>query len=408
MEAPTAKIGLILSGGGARAAYQVGVLRAIAKWLPHLRQTPFPIICGTSAGAINAATLAMYADDFRTGVCRLEYHWKNLSVEDIYRADTLSLVRQIGHWLTSFLLGGLGKRNPRALLDNAPLAALLARMLDFSELERCLASGDLDALSITVSGYGSGQSVSFFQGQEHLHPWARANRVGARGNIGLEHLLASSAIPLVFPAVRINREYFCDGTIRQTAPLSPAVHLGANKVFVIGVSPPQLEPAERLSMPSYPTLAQVAGHLMNSVFLDGLEVDIERMQRINRTLALIPEPHRLHNQLALRHVDVLAIHPSVELEQIAYKHVHHFPPAMRFMLRGLGAMRRKGGVLASYLLFNKHYCRELIQLGYHDALAKREEILHFLDLGPGVEIKPSRHDVELQKPSSQLLPKQKR
>lgn len=392
------KIALILSGGGARAAYQVGVLRAIAKLLPEQQHTPFPIICGTSAGAINAATIATHSDRFRTGVCRLEYVWKNLCVGDIYYAHTYAILKKAGHWLLSFLVGGLGKRNPQSLLDNAPLEKLLSRMLNFDDVQRGLDKGTLEALSITVSGYGSGQSVSFFQGQEYLQPWTRAHRVGARSELGVDHLLASAAIPFVFAPVRLNREYFCDGTIRQSAPLSPAVHLGADKILVVGVSPQNEVVPERGQMMSRPSLAQVAGHIMNSIFLDSLEVDLERMHRINNTIKAIPAEERVKAGLPLRNVDVLTIYPSQALELIAVRHAKSFPWAMRFVLGGLGGMRRKGGVLASYLLFDKQYTRELIRLGYEDAMNMRKEILEFMgrtDLAKSISAFPSDDSSEI-------------
>lgn len=387
---PPPKIGLILSGGGARAAYQVGVLRAIAKMLPEERHTPFPIICGTSAGAINAATIATHSDRFRTGVCRLEYVWKNLRVGDIYYSDTLAILKKAGHWLLSFLVGGMGKRNPQSLLDNAPLEQLLSKMLNFEEIQRGIDKGSLEALSITVSGYGSGQSVSFFQGQSDLQPWSRAHRVGARADLSIDHLLASAAIPFVFAPVRLNREYFCDGTIRQSAPLSPAVHLGADKILVVGVSPQNEVMPDRAQMMNTPSLAQVAGHIMNSIFLDSLEVDLERMLRINNTIKSIPPSERAKAGLPLRNVEVLTIYPSQALELIAIRHAKSFPWAMRFVLGGLGGMRRKGGVLASYLLFDKQYTRELIRLGYEDAMNMRKEIIEFMgrtdeSVGPGVQ-----------------------
>lgn len=387
---PPPKIGLILSGGGARAAYQVGVLRAIAKMLPEERHTPFPIICGTSAGAINAATIATHSDRFRTGVCRLEYVWKNLNVGDIYYSDTFAILKKAGHWLLSFLVGGMGKRNPQSLLDNAPLEQLLSKMLNFDEIQRGIDKGSLEALSITVSGYGSGQSVSFFQGQSDLQPWSRAHRVGARADLSIDHLLASAAIPFVFAPVRLNREYFCDGTIRQSAPLSPAVHLGADKILVVGVSPQNEILPDRAQMMNTPSLAQVAGHIMNSIFLDSLEVDLERMLRINNTIKSIPPSERVKAGLPLRNVEVLTIYPSQALELIAIRHAKSFPWAMRFVLGGLGGMRRKGGVLASYLLFDKQYTRELIRLGYEDAMNMRKEIIEFMgrtdeNVGPGVQ-----------------------
>ncbi|QNM98330.1 patatin-like phospholipase family protein [Chitinimonas koreensis] len=375
-------VGLIMSGGGARAAYQVGVLRAIAKMLPPQADNPFQIICGTSAGGINAASLAAGATQFRKSVCKLEYVWKNLSVEDVYRTDVGTMCRYFFHWVGSLFTGGFGRLNPKAFLDNEPLGGLLERLIDFDGIEHSIQAGQLRALSITASGYNSGQSVSFFQAAPDLKGWNRAQRVGTRTRIELRHLLASAAIPFVFPAVQINREWFGDGSVRQVAPISPALHLGAEKVLVVGVSPPREEPLERLYAPDYPTLAQVAGHLMNSVFIDGMEVDLERIARVNRTLSFVPDEVKHRRDVQLREVEILVIAPSKPLEQIASRHTGRFPWTMRFVLGGLGALKRQGSVLASYLLFHRRYARDLIELGYTDAMRRRDDILKFLGYDP--------------------------
>lgn len=375
-------IGLIMSGGGARAAYQVGVLRAIAKMLPPNAVNPFKIICGTSAGGINAASLASGSTDFRKAVCKLEFVWKNLDVSDVYRTESGHVFANIGHWVLSMFAGGLGRRNPKAFLDNSPLSTLLQRLIDFDGIQRALDTGALHALSITASGYNSGQSVSFFQAIPGLQGWNRAQRVGARSVITVNHLLATSAIPFVFPAVRIHREYFGDGSVRQVAPISPALHLGADKILVIGVATPREPVTERLYAPDYPSLAQVAGHLMNSVFIDGMEVDLERIARVNRTLMFIPETTRNSPEVSLRPVDILVIAPSKQLEQLAARHIGYFPWALRFVLGGLGALKRQGSVLASYLLFHKRYARDLIELGYSDTMRRREDIQRFLGYDP--------------------------
>jgi NTE family protein len=371
-------VGLVLAGGGARAAYQVGVLKAIAEMLPEGTPNPFPIICGTSAGAINATALAIYARRFHTGVRRLNYVWRNFQVDRVFRSDAFGVLKTGLHWLATLLLGGLGKHNPQALLDRTPLRALLEQTLAFDEIQGSIDAGALRALSVTCSGYGSGQSVTFFQGVDSLPSWKRARRAGAAARITMEHLLASSAIPFMFAAVRINREYFGDGSMRQEAPISPALHLGAERVLVIGV---RNDTAATARPPAeYPTLAQIAGHVLNSIFFDALEADVERLQRINKTISLIPEAHLQEGAVMLRPVDVLVISPSEDLEQIASKHARFLPRPVRFLFRGLGAMKRGGSNLVSYLLFEKPYTRALIGLGYADAMVRRKEILEFLGL----------------------------
>ncbi|GGP19537.1 patatin-like phospholipase family protein [Silvimonas iriomotensis] len=369
---------LILSGGGARAAYQVGVLLAVARIWRHGEANPFPIICGASAGAINAAGLASRASDFQSSVRHLARSWLLLSPERVYRASVPALLKSAGHWVISVLAGGLGERNPKSLLDNAPLRDLLSELVDFEGIGRAVDDGSLLALSITASGYTSGQSVSFYQGAPTLpDTWQRASRIGLRAEISVDHLMASSAIPLVFPAARINREYFGDGSVRQIAPLSPAIHLGASKLLVIGVAP-HAEPPGREKVNEYPSLAQVAGHLLNSVFLDSLEADLERVQRVNNTISLLSEEVRAAHRTALRPLQVLTIAPSRPLERLVMPHRKRFPPGLRFLLGGLGAFRRQGSVLSSYLLFHGDYVRQLVKLGYRDAMKRRKELECFL------------------------------
>src|SRR6185437_12804326 len=230
----------------------------------------------------------------------------------------------------------------------------------------------------TCSGYTSGQSVSFFEAAPHVEGWKRQSRVGIRSRIGVEHLMASSAIPFLFPAHRLNREYFGDGSMRQIAPVSPALHLGADRVVVVGTARTHDEAPARTRGDLYPSLAQVAGHVMNSIFLDSLAVDLERLERINRTISCT-EPEQLRRMgLTLHHVDVLVLTPSEALDAIAVKHVRSLPASIRFLMRSVGAMRRGGANLASYLLFERGYCNELIELGYRDTLARRDEVAAFM------------------------------
>jgi len=373
-------IALVLTGGGARAAYQVGVLRAIGSLLEPRRPSPFPIICGTSAGAINAAALASGAGDFRRTVNQLAAVWKQFHARQVYRADTLGVMRTGGRWLGAFFVGGRGRNNPTSLLDNAPLARLLSAMLDLRGIRHSIDKGHLHAVSITASGYTSGESVSFCEGIPELSGWRRARRVGLFCEIGIEHLMASSALPFIFPAVRLNREFFGDGSMRQIAPLSPALHLGARRLLVVGTGRPTQ--AERRRTDAYPSLAQIAGHALNSIFLDSLETDLERLRRINNTLSLIPEAIRVQNNMALHRVEVLVMLPSRSLADIAAQHTQALPRPIRMLFRGIGAMGRSGANLASYLLFEAPYTPALMQLGYHDAMKRHEELVEFLGVKP--------------------------
>ncbi len=377
------RVGLILSGGGARAAYQVGVLKAIAQMLPKGASNPFPIICGTSAGAINAAVLAIYATRFQEGVKRLGLVWKNFRVHQVFRADAIGVLKSSLHWFIAMSLGGIGKYNPTSLLDRTPLQRFLERYVPCEEIQESIDAGAIRAVSVTASGYTSGKSVSFYQGVPSLIPWDRARRLGKASEITIDHLMASSAIPFVFPAVRVGRDYFSDGSVGQMAPISPALHLGADRVLVIGVRQPMSRDAPSEDPESYPPLAEVAGHILNSIFLESLEADLERLQRINRTLSAIPNHELKEGGVKLRHVDVLVISPSEDLEETAQRFAHHLPRPVRFLLRGVGARKQSGTSLVSYLLFEKPYCRRLIALGYADTMQRKDEVVKFLNYGSG-------------------------
>ncbi|MGH8642353.1 MAG: patatin-like phospholipase family protein, partial [Burkholderiales bacterium] len=360
------------------AAYQVGVLRALSELLPDDVRTPFPIICGTSAGAINAAVLAVDAGDFRRGVRRLMAVWKNFRVHHVYRADPWGAFANSLRWVLTVVTGGLLARRPVSLLDNAPLGELLAKHLDFDAIRRAIDSGQLTAFSVTCSGYTSGQSVTFFQGGAGLEPWQRARRIGVPMPIAVDHLLASSSLPFIFPPKQLNREYFGDGSMRQIAPVSPALHLGADRLLVIGVGRQlQLKP-DRAVTEAYPSLAQIAGHALNSIFLDSLEVDLERLQRINRTIEMIPADVLERNRYPLRKVDFRVISPSEDLEPIAVMHAGELPLTIRVLLNTVGGMRRSGANLLSYLLFERSYCRALIRLGYKDTMERKDDLVSFL------------------------------
>ncbi len=374
---------LILTGGGARAAYQVGVLKAIAEFLPRRARCPFEIICGTSAGALNAATLAVNAGNFRKGVQYLTNTWKNFHANHIYRTDVVGVFNNSMLWLAGVILNmvGVNRLTKVSLLDNTPLVELLEEILPCEQIQESIDRGFLHALGITASGYGSGQSVTFFQGAKQLVPWQRKGRIGISTRIEIKHLLASSALPFIFPATLINREYFGDGSMRQIAPISPALHLGATRVLIIGVSVNgNPEHPDRAGIGEYPSLASIAGHALSSIFLDRMEVDLERLKRINDLVALMPEEVR--ERAGLRHVDALVMSPSQPIEKIAERYVTELPWTIRLLLRLIGARHQSGGALVSYLLSEKKFCRALIDLGYQDAIKRRDEIMAFLELEP--------------------------
>jgi NTE family protein len=390
MTPSTRTTGLVLTGGGARAAYQVGVLKAVAQIRREhgvIRDNPFPVITGTSAGAINAAALACQADDFDAGVATLCDVWENFSADQVYRSDSFGVIRTGARWLTMMSIGWVIARwrraRPRSLLDNEPLESLLNRLVSTERLQQLMCEGHLKALAVTASSYGSGLHVTFYDALADILPWTRTQRIAVRDSITVAHLLASSAIPFVFPAVELTvdgRSEFCgDGSMRQAAPISPAVHLGAERILVVGAGRMHEPPGERAHSSEYPNLAQIAGHALSNIFLDALAVDVERLERINATLALLSPQGRAETHL--KPIEVLVIAPSQRLDDIAAKHLGSLPLPIRAMLRGLGVSGQgqdaRGAGLASYLLFEAPYTRELIALGVKDTLARRAEVAAF-------------------------------
>ncbi len=390
---PVPATGLLLTGGGARAAYQVGVLEAIADMRKAAgaseQANPFPIITGTSAGAINAAALACGADDFDATIRKVVVIWKNFHADQVYRSDFFGVARTGATWMSLLSMGWLLAKwrrvKPRSLLDNSPVHALLARIVPLERLPDLILKGHLQALAVTAYSYSSSEHITFFEGSEQLKTWERSQRRSVRDRITHAHLLASSAIPFIFPAVPLvlegNTEYFGDGSMRQSAPVAAAIHLGAERILVIGAGrmtePPKDSVPTQANRP--PSLAQIAGHALSNIFLDALAVDVERARRINLTLSLIPEQARASSPL--KPLKMLVIAPSQRLDDIAARHVGALPPAVRTMLGSIGisasSADAKGAALASYLLFESDYTRELMALGYQDAQTQSSEVHAF-------------------------------
>lgn len=365
---------LVLSGGGARAAYQVGVLQAITDWLPPGAAVPFEVLVGTSAGAINAAALAARAKALGEAVAELERVWSGFHVGQVVRDDALSVMGAGLHWAISLLSGGWLLRPPRSLLDTTPLRELLERTIPLDRIPASIAAGPVQALAVATTSYATGRAVAFFEAVPGIEEWQRVRRAGVRRPIDLDVLMASSAIPFIFPSARIAGDYYGDGAMRQLAPLSPAVHLGANRLLVVGTRAEAAASPADGGLDAPPSPGHLLGFVLDSLFTDGLSIDLERLRQINRLLsaeAIASDPGH-------RPIEILVVQPSVDPTSIARRHIGAMPRGLRVLLRTIGALEARGGLLASYLLFESDYTRELMALGRSDAQARREEILAFL------------------------------
>ncbi|HEV2287268.1 MAG TPA: patatin-like phospholipase family protein [Steroidobacteraceae bacterium] len=366
-------VGLVLTGGGARSAYQVGVLLALAELLPRARN-PFQVIVGTSAGAVAASVLAAEAHRWRRAVAGLERVWANFRSEQVFHVDAAHMLRAGAHWVLALMSGGLVLAPPKSMLDNTPLHQLLGRHVDCGGIRRSIARGHLRAFALCATGYASGQSVAFFDGIESIHDWSRSQRIGRRCEFTLDHLMASAAIPLLFPPVKIGEEYFGDGAMRQLNPLSPAIHLGADRLLIIGVRARRAAgvTVSRVQS-SMPTPGEIFGYMLDTLFTDQIYGDLEQLERINTLVEAAPGATR-----GERHVETLMLAPSVDPREIAARHLAEIPRGLRALLRVIGGRDPSSSQLASYLIFEAGYTRALIELGYRDAMEARAALIAFM------------------------------
>jgi NTE family protein len=373
------RIALVLPGGGARSAYQVGVLKAIASWYPPGSPLPFRLLFGTSAGAILAAVLASYAPRFRQGSAALDRVWRGFHVNQVFRSDTPTMLRAGAQVLLALLSGGWLVPPPQSLFDNTPLRHLLEWRVNFTRIRQFLDAGLLDALAITATSFATGESVSFIDSASPVHSWERPGQRGVAAELSLDHLMASAAIPFLFPPVKMMGSYFGDGAMRQVTPLAPAIRLGAERILVIGVRE-RGRSALGATLTGSPTFGQMFGFMLDALFMESLDADLERLQRFNEVVARRSVPVPL---AGMRRIETLVMHPRSDLSATAAGHVDEMPRSVRTLLRTMGAARDSGGQLISYLLFEAAYTRSLIQMGFDEAHSRREEICAFLGMGGG-------------------------
>ncbi|HKD52590.1 MAG TPA: patatin-like phospholipase family protein [Steroidobacteraceae bacterium] len=370
---PRPTVGLVLTGGGARSAYQIGVLLALAELLPRARN-PFQVIVGTSAGAVAASVLAAEAHHWRRAVAGLERVWANFRSGQVFHVDSRHMLRAGAHWVLALISGGMVLAPPKSLLDNAPLRELLGVHVDCSGIRRSIARGHLRAFALCSTSYSTGHSVAFYDGIDSIHDWSRVQRLGFRSSLTLDHLMASAAIPLLFPPIKIGEEYFGDGAMRQLHPLSPAIHLGADRLLIIGVRARRaagVAPASRT--PIMPTPGDIFGYMLDTLFTDQIYGDLEQLEQINVLVHNAPEAAR-----GERPIETLMLAPSVDPREIAARYAAEMPPGLRALLRVIGGRDASGYQLASYLTFEAGYTRALIELGYRDAMEARAALMAFM------------------------------
>jgi NTE family protein len=376
------RLALVLTGGGARAAYQAGALRALAELWPR-RRSPFTILTGVSAGSINASVMAHHADDFQRGAERLWTLWNTLTLDKVLKVDTCCVARSSYRMLRGVLSGGMLPHTVSShLLDNSPLKELLERHIDFARIHGHVSSGRLQGFAVSATNYHTGSAVTFFDAEPGRNEWVRSRHLGWRQAICGDHILASSSIPFFFPPIQLGGgAFYGDGTLRLACPLSPALRIGAEAVLAIGVNKPR-DPArlvEQNLRPGRPmNLAGIAGVVLDAVFLDSLDHDLDRLQRMNRELVARPALVESPRPGGLRLIACEAIQPSRDLGLSAVGQSERFPFMLRHILHGLGVSGRVGSGVSSYLSFDFHYTGKLLRIGYNDAMDRRDALRHFM------------------------------
>ena len=377
MESFDHKIGLVLPGGGARGAYQVGVLKAISNIQNRIEKSPFDVISGTSAGAINASMICAEIGNFHQSIFKLENVWKGFTTNQIYRTEKLFMLKQSIHWLLTLITGGVLAKNPRSLLDNQPLRELLKEKINFQTLNNNIYSGALDALIVTAASYEEKESVSFFTTSRKVENWEKVGRSGKKSEINVEHLMASVALPIIFPAITIDGKYYGDGAMRQETPLSPTIRLGASNLLIISTESSKDQDRDH-SDKIYPDFSEIGGYILDGLFSGSLYSDLERLDRINQVIALNEDQKVQTETKEMKQIDYLVISPSVDVSEIAMNCYKDIPLSLRMLFKGIGIEKNSNSELLSFLLFESSFTKSLIDLGFHDAMKKKQEIKNFL------------------------------
>ena len=366
------KVGLVLPGGGARGAYQIGVLKGITEILADRTINPFSVISGTSVGAINASVIASKADSFVDAVDLLNHIWGTFQTNRVYKTDNLTMFKSSLHWLVTLVSGGTLVKNPKSLLNNSPLRTLLMESINLDHIRSNIDEGHLEAFAITAAGYSSRKSITFFQSNKKNINWEKFRRQGVESKIGTDHLMASVALPLIFPAVKIDNEFFGDGAMRHATPLSPAIRLGAEKLLIITTDNNKKDPDTNER--DDPSIGEIGGYMLDALFSSGLLSDLERLDRINQIIKHSSNGPINTASKQMKHLDYCIISPSKDINLIAEEHFNEIPYSIKLLLRGLGLRNQSRSELLSFLLFESSFTQELIKLGFQDAIEHKQHI----------------------------------